>query len=67
MILSGELQAGARVNDQSLAARLGVSRGPIREAHRLRRVGSALAGSNIEHAVITVTIAAGDVARAGSG
>ena len=40
MILSGELQSGARLNEQALATRLGVSRGPIREATRaLERAG----------------------------
>lgn len=40
MILSGEIKAGERVNEQALAARLGVSRGPIREATRaLERAG----------------------------
>jgi DNA-binding GntR family transcriptional regulator len=34
MIVAGELQAGERVNENSLAARLGISRGPIREACR---------------------------------
>jgi DNA-binding GntR family transcriptional regulator len=34
MILSGELVAGERINEQALAGRLGVSRGPIREATR---------------------------------
>lgn len=34
LILSGEIQAGTRVNELALAARLGVSRGPIREACR---------------------------------
>ena len=34
MILSGELKGGERLNEQALAARLGVSRGPIREAAR---------------------------------
>jgi DNA-binding GntR family transcriptional regulator len=34
MILSGDLVAGERINEQALAARLGVSRGPIREATR---------------------------------
>lgn len=34
MVLSGELAAGERLNEQALAARLGVSRGPIREATR---------------------------------
>ncbi|WP_123689893.1 FCD domain-containing protein [Allostella humosa] len=32
MILSGELKAGARISEQNLAQRLGVSRGPVREA-----------------------------------
>lgn len=34
MILSGELAAGRRVNENGLAAALGVSRGPVREACR---------------------------------
>lgn len=40
MILNGELKAGERLNEQALATRLGVSRGPIREATRaLERAG----------------------------
>ncbi|HEX4858033.1 MAG TPA: phosphonate utilization associated transcriptional regulator [Usitatibacteraceae bacterium] len=34
MILTGELAVGARLNESALALRLGVSRGPIREACR---------------------------------
>jgi DNA-binding GntR family transcriptional regulator len=34
MILEGELGRGVRVNELALAARLGISRGPIREACR---------------------------------
>jgi DNA-binding GntR family transcriptional regulator len=34
LILSGDLAAGERLNELALAARLGVSRGPIREAMR---------------------------------
>lgn len=34
MVLTGELVAGERINEQALAVRLGVSRGPIREATR---------------------------------
>jgi DNA-binding GntR family transcriptional regulator len=34
MILDGELEMGARVNELALAARLGISRGPVREACR---------------------------------
>ena len=34
MILSGEIKAGERLNEQALATRLGVSRGPVREATR---------------------------------
>ena len=34
MILSGELPAGTRLNENALAAKLSVSRGPIREACR---------------------------------
>ena len=40
MILSGELTAGEHLNEQLLATRLGVSRGPVREATRaLERAG----------------------------
>jgi len=34
LILSGELQAGARLNEVEIARRLNVSRGPVREALR---------------------------------
>src|SRR5919109_61913 len=34
MILHGELNAGERINENRLAARLSISRGPIREALR---------------------------------
>lgn len=34
MIVSGELSAGDRINESTLAERLGISRGPIREACR---------------------------------
>ena len=40
MIVSGDLAAGQRLNEQHLATRLGVSRGPVREALRaLDRAG----------------------------
>jgi DNA-binding GntR family transcriptional regulator len=40
MILAGELEAGERLNEVDLANKLGVSRGPIREAARsLERCG----------------------------
>jgi phosphonate utilization transcriptional regulator len=35
MILSGELAPGAKLTEAALAARLGVSRGPLREAFRM--------------------------------
>ncbi len=35
MILAGELQAGEKLTETALAARLGVSRGPLREAFRM--------------------------------
>jgi phosphonate utilization transcriptional regulator len=34
MILAGDLDAGAKLNEVALATRLGVSRGPVREAFR---------------------------------
>jgi len=40
LILSAELKAGERLNEQAIATRLGVSRGPVREATRaLERAG----------------------------
>jgi DNA-binding GntR family transcriptional regulator len=45
LILSGELSAGTRLNEVALAARLGLSRGPLREALRgLERDGLVAAG-----------------------
>ncbi len=47
LILSGQLAAGERLNEQALAARLGVSRGPVREAVRgLERGGLVVAVRN---------------------
>jgi DNA-binding GntR family transcriptional regulator len=47
MILSGALAAGERLNEALLAARLGVSRGPVREAVRgLERSGLVVAVRN---------------------
>jgi DNA-binding GntR family transcriptional regulator len=47
MILAGELRAGDRLNEQVLAAKLGVSRGPVREATRgLERAGLVTAVVN---------------------
>lgn len=34
MILQGDIEAGARLNEHALAERMGVSRGPVREAAR---------------------------------
>ncbi len=47
MILAGTLPAGERLNEQQVAARLGVSRGPVREAVRgLERSGLVVAVRN---------------------
>lgn len=47
MILSGALPAGERLNEQQLALRLGVSRGPVREAVRgLERCGLVVSVRN---------------------
>ncbi|MEM9631009.1 MAG: GntR family transcriptional regulator [Pseudomonadota bacterium] len=47
MIISGELEAGDRINESALAARLGVSRGPIREACRsLEQAGLLVSATN---------------------
>lgn len=55
MILAGELRAGERLNEQVLAAKLGVSRGPIREAARgLERAG--LVTAVVNHGVYVRTI-----------
>jgi len=48
MIVSGDLVAGARINEQHLATRLGVSRGPVREALRaLERTGLVESVANL--------------------
>jgi DNA-binding GntR family transcriptional regulator len=47
LILAGEIAPGTRLNEQALAARLGVSRGPVREAIRgLERGGLVVAVVN---------------------
>lgn len=46
LIYTGEIQPGERLNEAALALRMGVSRGPIREAIRI------LAGSGIVTAVV---------------
>lgn len=47
MIISGELEAGDRINESALANRLGVSRGPIREACRsLEQAGLLVSATN---------------------
>jgi DNA-binding GntR family transcriptional regulator len=47
MILHGEVEAGERLNEISLAKQLGVSRGPVREAARsLEREGLVMAVAN---------------------
>lgn len=47
LILAGEISPGTRLNEQALAARLGVSRGPVREAIRgLERGGLVVAVVN---------------------
>ncbi len=47
MILAGTLAAGERLNEQAIATRLGVSRGPVREAVRgLERSGLVVAVRN---------------------
>jgi DNA-binding GntR family transcriptional regulator len=48
MIVSGDLAAGQRINEQHLASRLGVSRGPVREALRaLERTGLVQSIANL--------------------
>ena len=58
LILAGSLPAGERLNEQQLAARLGVSRGPVREAVRgLERSGLVIAVRNQGTYVRTVSAA----------
>jgi DNA-binding GntR family transcriptional regulator len=48
MIIGGDIAAGARINEQHLATRLGVSRGPVREALRaLERMGLVQSIANL--------------------
>jgi DNA-binding GntR family transcriptional regulator len=57
MIVSGDLPAGMRINEQHLATRLGVSRGPVREALRaLERTGLVTSVVNLGAFVRTVRI-----------
>lgn len=47
MILKGDIEAGARLNENALAERMGVSRGPVREAARaLERDGLLISIAN---------------------
>ena len=56
MIVSGELKAGERLNEQAIAARLGVSRGPVREASRaLENAGLLTSVANLGTFVRQVT------------
>ncbi|MFH1554578.1 MAG: FCD domain-containing protein [Pseudomonadota bacterium] len=62
MILSGEIRAGERINEQTLATQLGVSRGPIREATRaLERAG--LVTSVVNHGSFVRAIEADEAAE----
>ena len=62
-ILSGELAAGARLNEVELAQRFGTSRGPVREATKeLAREGLVVELPRRGHVVSTL-----DVARPGGG
>jgi DNA-binding GntR family transcriptional regulator len=48
MIISGDLETGQRLNEQQLASKLGVSRGPVREALRaLERTGLVTGIANL--------------------
>jgi phosphonate utilization transcriptional regulator len=61
MILSGELAAGARINEAVLAARFGTSRGPVREALRaLEECGLVRAERNRGAYVRAVSLAEAD-------
>lgn len=57
MIVSGELLAGDRINESTLAERLGISRGPIREACRsLEQAGLLTSKTNRGMYVRKVTL-----------
>jgi phosphonate utilization transcriptional regulator len=61
MILGGELRAGQRINEASLAERFGTSRGPVREALRaLEECGLVRAERNRGVFVREVTLAEAD-------
>jgi len=61
MILAGELPAGAKLTEAGLAARLGVSRGPVREAFRaLEEIGLVRVEKNRGVFVRSVSVAEAD-------
>lgn len=62
MILGGEIEGGARLNELALSARLGVSRGPVREALRtLERSGLIVSIAN--HGVFVRQIGVDEAAQ----
>ncbi|MBQ2263006.1 MAG: FCD domain-containing protein [Loktanella sp.] len=52
MIITGELEAGARISEQSIAERLGISRGPVREAFRALTEAGLLIGQRNRGVVV---------------
>lgn len=61
MILAGELAAGAKLTEAALAARLGVSRGPVREAFRgLEEIGLVRIEKNRGVFVRSITVEEAD-------
>jgi DNA-binding GntR family transcriptional regulator len=57
MILDGDLKAGERINEIQLAARLSMSRGPVREAcHALEQIGLVTSITNRGHFVRKISL-----------
>lgn len=63
MILSGEIAPGARLSEPALAAQLGVSRGPLREAMRALESEGIISGGGGQRGMSVRQLDAGELAE----